>query len=131
MFRSLRASGFGKDLRRWIETFYKNIKSTVIVNGQITQLFTVERGCRQGNPISPYIFILSGEILEIMIPEDCDIKGIWINKVEHKISQFADPTQLMNNGEKQTFEKSIDAINKFGKVLDLFLNADKTQAIYS
>ena len=130
MFRALRAFGFGKDLCRWIDTFYKNIKSTVIVNGQTTQWFTVERGCRQGDPISPYIFILCVEILAIMIREDSDIKGIWINKVEHKISQFADDTQLMNNGEKKSFEKSIDAINKFGKVSGLFLNADKTQAIW-
>ena len=66
-----------------------------------------------------------------MIREDNDIKGIWINKVEHRISQFADDTQLMNNGEKKkTFEKSVDAINKFGKVSGLFLNADKTQAIW-
>ena len=36
----------------------------------------------------------------------------------------------MNNGEKKSFEKSIDAINKFGKVSGLFLNADKTQAIW-
>ena len=54
-----------------------------------------------------------------------DIKGIWINQVEHKISQFADDTQ-MNNGEKKIIEKSIDAINKFWKVSGLFLNADKT-----
>ena len=86
------------------------------MNGQTTQWFTVERGCRQGDPISPYIFILCVEILA--------------NKVEHKISQFADDTQLMNNGEKKSFEISIDAINKFGKVSGLFLNADKAQAIW-
>ena len=87
MFRALRAFGFGKDLCRWIDTFYIT-----------TQWFTVERWCRQGDPISPYIFILCVEILAITIREDSDIKGIWINKVEHKISQFADDTQLMKNG---------------------------------
>ena len=64
-----------------------------------------------------------------MIREDSDIKRIWINKVEHKISQFADDTQLMNDGEKKSFEKSTDAINNFGKVSGLCFNADKTQAI--
>ena len=103
----------------------------VIVNGQTTQWFTVERGCRQGDPISPYIFILCVEISAIMIREDSDIQGLWINKVKHKISQFADDTQLMNNGEKKNhLKKKIDAINKFGKVSGLFLNADKTQAIW-
>ena len=76
MFRALRAFGFRKDLCRWIYIFYKNIKSTVIVNGQITQWFTVERGCRQGDPISPYIFILYVEMLAIIVREDSDIKGI-------------------------------------------------------
>ena len=90
MFRVLRAFGFGKDHCRWIDTFYKNIKSTVIVNRQTTQWFTIERGCRQGNPISTYIFCV--EILAIMDREGGDIKGIWINKVEHKISQFSDDT---------------------------------------
>ena len=142
MFRALRAFGFGKDLCRWTDTFDKNVKSMVIVNGQTTQWFTVERGCRQGDPISPYIFILCVEILAIIIREDSDIKGIWINKVEHKISQFANDTQLMNNGggggggggkkgeKKEGKNPSIDAVNKFGKVSGLFLNADKTQAIW-
>ena len=41
-----------------------------------------------------------------MIRESDDIRGIYcINEVEHKISQFADDAQLMNNGDKMSFEK--------------------------
>ena len=36
----------------------------------------------------------------------------------------------MNNGDKISFEKSFDTIEKYGKVSGLFLNTDKTQAIW-
>ena len=118
------------DACRWVETFYKYIKATVIVNGEITQWFNIQRGFRQGDPISPYVFIMCVEILAIMIREDEDIKGIYTNKVGHKIAQFADDTQVMNNGDRKSFEKSIHIVNKFGIVSGLFMNANKTQAIW-
>ena len=130
MIKVLKAYGFGEEICGWIETFYKNIKSNVVVNGQSTQWFNIERGCRQGDPVSPYLFILVVEIMAIMIREDSNIKGVSINGIEHKISQFADDTQLFNNGDVMSFEKSIQVINKFGKVSGLFLNNTKTQAIW-
>ena len=102
----------------------------MIVNGQTSSWFSIERGCRQGDPVSPYLFVLCMEILATMIKENVDIKGICINEVEHKLSQFADDAQLMNNGDKMSFEKSLDTIEKYGRVSGLFLNTDKTQAIW-
>ena len=60
-----------------VQTFYKDIKATVIVNGHITQWFNIERGCRQGDPISPYLFIMCVEILAMVFREDEDMKGIY------------------------------------------------------
>ena len=130
MVKVLKAYGFGDEICGWIETFYKNIKSSVIVNGQSTKWFEIERGCRQGDPVSPYLFILVVEIMAIMIRENPNIKGVCINGTEHKISQFADDTQLFNKGDKTSFENSIHVISKFGNVSGLFLNNGKTQAIW-
>jgi hypothetical protein len=130
MFKVLRAFGFGEDFCHWIETFYKNTKSTVIVNGRTTPWLDISRGCRQGDPISPYLFVLAVEILAIMIRENKDIKGIVTNNKENKISQFADDTQLFNRGDCKSFEESIQVVNRFGKASGLFLNEDKTEAIW-
>lgn len=130
MFKVLEAFGFKDGMRRWISTFYNNIKSTVSVNGNISQWFSVNRGCRQGDPISPYLFILCVEILAIMIRENDDIKGIFINNVEHKLSQYADDTEFMLEGDQKSFETCINVINRFGKKSGLFLNNGKTSVIW-
>ena len=116
MTEVLKAFGFGEDICRWIATFYSKINSAVIVNGQTSLWFSIEHGCRQGDPVSPYLFIFCVEILATMIRENVHIKGICINEVKHKISKFTDDAQLMTNGDILSFEKSLDTIEKYRKV---------------
>ena len=92
--------------------------------------FFIERGSRQGDPISPYLFLLRVEILGIMIRENRLIKGININDEEHKIAQFADDTQMMSEGDAISFEQSISTVDKFGRKFGLAVNTGKTQAIW-
>lgn len=70
------------------------------------------------------------EISAIIVTENAVIKGICISEAEHNISQFADDTQLMNNGNEVSFEKSLVTIENYGKVCSLFFDRDKTQAIW-
>ena len=130
MHKVLSFFGFGPDFCRWVNTFQHNIKATVSVNGQISTWFPIERGCRQGDPISPYLFILCVEILGIMIRENSNIRGIIIGEVEHKISQFADDTEMTLHGDRQSFEEAMQVLDHFGSKSGLFLNAHKTSAIW-
>ena len=130
MFKVLHAFGFGPDISQWIFKFYRHIKSSVAVNGQLSEWFSIQRGCRQGDPISPYLFILCVEILAIMIRQNKNIKGILIGETEYKISQYADDTEIMLEGDKNSFEETVKIINTFGNKSGLFLNAGKTSAIW-
>ena len=66
--------------------------------------FKLERGCRQGDPISPYLFLLCAEILAHMIRQNDSIKGYSISDLETKLVQFADDTNLFLDGTKESFE---------------------------
>ena len=76
----------------WIRLFYHNTESCILNNGWSGSFFKLERGVRQGCPLSPYLFILCVEILADAIRKNESIKGITINEQEIKISQYADDT---------------------------------------
>ena len=67
MVKCLDVFGFGPSLKDWIETFCKNISSCVITNGMCTSQFEIQRGVRQGDPMSPYLFIIVAEVLATAI----------------------------------------------------------------
>ena len=130
MHNVLKAFGFGESIRKWIKLFYSDIKSSVLVNGCASAWFNIKRGCRQGDPISPYLFILCAEILAIMIRENKDIKGIFINGIEHKISQYADDTEFILDDNQKSFESCFGVLECFGKISGLNINSDKTSAMW-
>ena len=122
----LNTFGFGDSLCQWVKAFYVDIKSYVVVNGKVSEKFIIERGCRQGDPISPYLFILCAEILACRIREDNNIKGIKIEDSEHKISQFADDTCFTLEGDKRSFETLFTTLSNFANMSGLKLNYSKT-----
>ena len=53
----------------------------------ISKPFKLERGIIQGDPFSPYLFIVAVEMLAIAIRQNLAIKGIVIRKEETKLLQ--------------------------------------------
>lgn len=88
--------GFGEKYIEWITILIKDRKTCVRNGGYISELFNMERGVRQGCPVSPLLFILTVELLAINIRNDHNIKGIQKPNSNYnvKILQYADDTTL-------------------------------------
>ena len=55
---ALEKFSFGTNFMNWIKTFLNDQESCVINGGVITQYFKLEKGARQDDPVSAYLFIL-------------------------------------------------------------------------
>ena len=90
----------------------------------------IQRGVRQGDPLSPYLFLLCAEILSYLISQNDLIKGINIKDQETCLSQFADDTALYLDGSQTSLEESIRMLNIFARLSDLKMNNEKTNIIW-
>ena len=117
---------------KWIDICYNNIESCVLNNGWSTDFFfKLERGARQGCPLSPYLFVLGVEILAENIPKTETIKGIWVSENEIEVSQYADDTTLILDGSKESLICALQVLENFSLVSGLIrLNNRKTEALW-
>ena len=119
---------FGENFRKWIRIIYNGGKSCIANNGFISECFHINRSTRQGDPISPLVFILCLEILFITLRSDENIKGFKIENNELKLTAYADDaTYFMKN--KQSTENLLKTIEEFSKISGLEVNRSKSECL--
>ena len=121
---------FGNSIKSWVGLFQKGSETCILQNGFMSNFFSLRRGCRQGDPISPYLFILCAEILGKMVRKNKEIKGISINGKEYKLSQYADDTQLILDGTEKSLKAALNLLKQFYIMSGLKINVDKTRALW-
>ena len=126
IFGALSYFGFGDTFTNWCKLFFSNFQSCTQNDGFQSQFFTKTRSINQGCPISPYLFLLLGEIMTHKLYENGDIKGITINGMKLLVSQFADDTVIFINFDSKELQGVIDVFEHIERQLGLKISYDKT-----
>lgn len=126
---ALELFNFGQTFIGFIKTLFADGFANVINNGWFTNFIYPSRSTKQGCSISPFLYNICAELIATVLRKNSKIKGITINEMEYKLSQFADDMTLFLLFEKESLVEVVKALDAFQEASGLQVNYNKT-AIY-
>lgn len=115
-------------MQKSIKLLFSDIKSCIFNAGVSSGHFKPQRGIRQGCCASPALFVLTVELLAILVRKNIAIRGIKVAKKLTVISQYADDTTFFIS-DYQAMQSLLDLINQFSLWSGLRINNFKSHLL--
>eukprot|EP00253_Pinus_taeda_P021755 PITA_21755 len=134
MQKVLHAFGFDNAWIRWVCSLISSAFFSILINGIPTSTFQASRGIRQGDPLSPFLFIIMAEGLGRCIKnaiQTQDLKGITLHQaptVSHQ--QFVDDNMLFGYPSVQEAHALNSLLQLFAKASGTLINSIKSQICF-
>ena len=134
LIKTLKAFGFGPHFIEWIKILYNDVSSVFKLNGYQSKMIEIQRGVRQGCPLSALLYILIAEVLGIEVRLNDKITGYRFkdqeNKdQEHKILQYADDTCLCIT-KTESVKECFKVLQIYEKASGAKVNISKTDGMW-
>lgn len=129
LFQVMNRFGFCKSFIQCIRTLYSSPTARIKINGSLSNPITLQRGCRQGCPLSPSLFNIFIEPLAQAIREDKALEGVHIGTVENKICLYADDVLITLQKPEFGVPRLMNILETYGTYSGYVLNVQKTQVL--
>ena len=122
--------GFSPLFINFLQTLYKQNISMITNNGFLSPQVLLQRGLRQGRPLSLPLYVVQSQITTTNIKQDKTITGINISnqREQVKISQYADDSNLFLKNQ-ESVQKVLNFFQNLNKATGATINLEKTTVI--
>lgn len=121
--------GFDKTWRRWVRQILSTGKTAVLLNGVPGRWINCQNGLRQGDPLSPYLFIIVADVLQKMI-NAASLSGVLphplLADATCPVLQYADDTLILVKAELLAIVHLKSILDQFSSATGLDINFHKT-----
>lgn len=131
VLNTLEALEFPSHFRKLVSQCITTTRFSVSVNGELCGYFKGTKGLRQGDPLSPYLFVIALEVFSQMLNVKFragDI-GYHPNTADLEVTHlaFADDLMIFFDGEKNSLANIVDTMELFATWSGLRMNKEKTE----
>ena len=121
---------FDESLIRWVDILLHNFYAVVNHCGNISKKINIGRGCRQGDPIASYLFIICVEILAHKLRTEKNIDSFKIGNNSHALELYADDCSIFLQPESKNLRNAVQILKQFYSLSGLKISISKTKAIW-
>lgn len=131
IFQTLNKMGFPRKFIAWIQKCITSSMSSVKINGAIEGYFQSKSGLRQGDPLSPYLFIIGMEVITRFLQRDLSLDSEFhyhwrIKELNLSYLIFADDVLLFCKGDLHSITALLRSVSKFTEASGLRPNQGKS-----
>lgn len=129
LYKILDNYGLPEHFTRLIKNIYNTATSKITINGAKTKSIRLERGIRQGCPLSMALYAITCDPLARSIEKNENISGVRIGKATMKLQQYADDMTVFISREKE-LPIIFREFEKYEMATGQKLNAEKTEILH-
>lgn len=127
--------GFPQLFVNWLMTCVSTGMYSIKINGALEGFFEAKSGLRQGDAISPYLFVLSMEVVSACIKKFTThgvFKHHWRAKeTELTHITFADDILFLSKGKVESVQMLMHGLNLFSSISGLKPNVQKSNCFFA
>lgn len=131
----LNVVGLGGNFLRWVDILYDTNPhfpaiASVQINGKLSRDYRIERGLRQGCPLSCLLFLVAFEPLLERIRKCEQVRGVNVGRTVVKVTSYADDVTVIMDGSEESLSSCMRIFDEFSVISGLELSIAKTQAFW-